>query len=75
MENRIKAEPKRYTSAGVPSTVTADMKLAVRDRATGPQVICLPPTKKSPEDVFFLSLTAKKTPIPEEMRKRAAKTT
>lgn len=74
MPNRKKDDPWRQTSAGVPSTVTADMKLAVRDKATGPQVICLPPTKKSPELAFFRSLIAKKIPMLEETRKRAAKT-
>lgn len=37
------------TSAGLDSTVMADMKLAVRDRATGRAVSLRPPIRKSPE--------------------------
>lgn len=75
MKKSTKDAPKRYTSEGAPRTVTADMKLAVRDNATGPKLICLPPTRNSLEVAFFLSLIAKNTPIPEEMTKRAANTT
>lgn len=75
MPKIINAAPKRYTSEGAPITVTADIKLAVRESATGPQVICRPPTKKAFDDIFFLSFMAKKTPIPEDMTNRQANTT
>ena len=34
-------DPNRYISDGIPSTVTADMKLKQRDTATGMKLICL----------------------------------
>lgn len=46
------------TSAGLDSTVMADMKLAVRDRETGKAVSLRPPVKKSPELLWLLSIQA-----------------
>lgn len=46
------------TSAGLDSTVMADMKLAVRDMETGRAVILRPPIRKSPEFRWPLSAQA-----------------
>lgn len=46
------------TSAGLDSTVMADMKLAVRDRETGRAVSLRPPIRKSPELLWPLSAQA-----------------
>ena len=46
------------TSAGLDSTVIADMKLAVRDSETGRAVSLRPPVRKSPELLRPLSAQA-----------------
>lgn len=67
--------PKLYISAGVPSRVIADMKLASKDMETGIKFIFPPARRKFLVLPLLRSLMAKKNPIHVETTKVAEKIT
>lgn len=68
-------ESHHLTSAGLDSTVIADMALAVRDMDTGKAVSVRPAVRKSPELFFLLSTQAKYTPMQADTPNMRANTT